>query len=70
MEKVENPSWWKMIVFFDIFEDEKVLGAGRRSLAYSIEYRNPERTLTDDEVNAMQEKIRQALSKQDGVELR
>ena len=58
------------IQIFDIFEDEKVLGKGRRSLAYSIEFRNPEKTLTDDEVNAMQEKIRQILAKQEGVELR
>ena len=58
------------VQIFDIFEDEKVLGKGRRSLAYSIEFRNPEKTLTDEEANELQEKIRQALAKQEGVELR
>ena len=41
LEKVE---------LFDIFADEKVLGAGRHSMSYSLTFCNPERTLTDDEV--------------------
>ena len=57
------------VQLFDIFEDEKVLGKGRRSMAYNITFRNPERTITDEEGNAMQEKIRQALAGL-GVELR
>lgn len=58
------------IELFDIFEDEKILGAGKRSMSYSITFRNPNRTLTDDEGNTMQEKIRKALSSKLGVELR
>ncbi len=58
------------IQLFDIFEDEKVLGKGRRSLAYNITFRNPERTMTDDEGNALQEQIRKALAAIPGVELR
>ena len=53
-----------------VYEDEKVLGKGKRSMAYTIMYRHPERTLTDDEVNKIQEKIRQELAQKLGVELR
>jgi phenylalanyl-tRNA synthetase beta subunit len=39
-------------------------------MAYTIMYRHPERTLTDDEVNKIQEKIRKELSAKLNVELR
>ncbi|MBP5640879.1 MAG: hypothetical protein J6X55_15465, partial [Victivallales bacterium] len=58
------------VELFDIFEDEKVLGSGKRSMSYSVTFRNAERTLTDDEANAMQEKIRKTLADKLGVELR
>ncbi|MFA6931270.1 MAG: hypothetical protein WCT05_13175, partial [Lentisphaeria bacterium] len=61
LEKVE---------LFDIFEDEKVLGAGRRSMAYSLTFCNPERTMTDEEVNKLQERIRKVLVQELNVELR
>jgi len=48
------------IELFDIFQSEK-LGKGRRSLAYALEFRSPDRTLTDAEVNAAFVKIVQAL---------
>ena len=54
---------------FDIYEG-KAIGAGRRSLAYTLEYRSTERTLRDDEVNKMNEKVREALKAKLGVELR
>ena len=54
---------------FDIYEG-KSIGAGRRSLAYTLEYRSAERTLRDDEVNKMNEKVREALKAKLGVELR
>ncbi len=55
---------------FDLFEDAKVLGEGKRSMAYTITYQDPAKTLTDDEVNQLQEKLRQGLVKKLGVELR
>ncbi len=45
----------------DIYRDAKVLGDGRKSMVYTITYRASDRTLTDDEVNVQQEKIRHAL---------
>ena len=47
------------MALFDLFEDEKVLGAGKRSMAYTITYQDPTKTLTDDEVNQLQERLRQ-----------
>lgn len=55
---------------FDVYEDEKVLGAGRRSMAYSFTFRSRERTLTDAEVNNAYEKLRKQLAEGLGVELR
>jgi phenylalanyl-tRNA synthetase beta chain len=37
---------------FDLYRDEKRLGAGKKSLAFSLEFRAADRTLTDDEVDA------------------
>lgn len=57
------------VTLFDIFKP-KTLGDAKRSLAYSLEFRSPERTLTDDEVNAAFDKILAALKKLPGVEVR
>jgi phenylalanyl-tRNA synthetase alpha chain len=43
---------------------------GRQSLCYRITYRSLEKTLTNEEANAMHEKIRQELVARFGVELR
>ncbi len=58
------------VELFDLFEDAKVLGEGKRSLAYTVTYQDPARTLTDDEVNQLQEQLRAGLVKKLGVELR
>jgi phenylalanyl-tRNA synthetase beta chain len=44
--------------------------AGKKSLAYSIAYRAPNRTLTDDEVNAMHDQLVAQLVRQLPVEVR
>jgi phenylalanyl-tRNA synthetase alpha chain len=43
---------------------------GRKSLCYRINYRSLERTLTNDETNAMHERLRTLLVDRLGVELR
>ena len=37
---------------FDLYKDDQRLGAGKKSLAFSLEFRALDRTLTDDEVDA------------------
>lgn len=43
---------------------------GRRSLCYRVNYRSLERTLRGEEVNGLHERVREALVKELGVELR
>ena len=40
------------VELFDVYRGEE-LGAGRKSLAFSVVYRAPDRTLTDEEVDAL-----------------
>ena len=46
------------------------IAQGKKSLAYSVAYRAPDRTLTDEEVNALQDQLMAALEKQFRVEHR
>ncbi len=60
LEKVE---------IFDEFRDEHI-GGGKRSLAYTLTFRSQDRTLTDAEVNASHEKVREKLKSELHAELR
>ncbi|MEW5725121.1 MAG: phenylalanine--tRNA ligase subunit beta [Thermodesulfobacteriota bacterium] len=44
------------VFLFDVYEGRQV-AAGRRSLAFRLVYRSLERTLTDEEVNAMHQRV-------------
>ena len=55
---------------FDIFIDDDLKKQQKKSMAYSLSFRNRERTLTDNEVNAAVEKIRARLAAELKVELR
>ena len=57
------------VSLFDIFKP-KSNDAAKRSLAYSLEFRSPDRTLTDDEVNAACANAMAALKRLPGVEVR
>jgi phenylalanyl-tRNA synthetase alpha chain len=46
------------VKLMDSFEDEKKFGKDKKSYTFRIVYRSPERTLTNEEVNKIQEKIR------------
>jgi phenylalanyl-tRNA synthetase beta chain len=63
--KKARPANLEKFELFDVFRGQNV-PAGQKSLAYAFTYRNPERTLTDAEVNAAHEKLigqfKQALS--------
>ena len=54
---------------FDIFKS-KELKDGRRSLAYELEFRSAERTLTDVEVGKTFQRIVEALRSTAGIEVR
>jgi phenylalanyl-tRNA synthetase beta chain len=54
---------------FDVYVGEQV-PRGKKSLAFRITYRSLERTLTDDEVNKVQQQILDRLAKELGATLR
>lgn len=54
---------------FDVYRGEQ-LGEGKKSLAYSLVYQHPEKTLTDNEVAAIRDKIVKRLEKELGAKLR
>ena len=54
---------------FDVYRGAQV-GEGRSSLALRLEFRAPDRTLTDEDVAQRREKIVAALGEQVGGELR
>ena len=54
---------------FDVYQGSQV-GAGRRSLAWSLTFQNPQRTLTDQEVNEQHARIVEEISRRFGAEIR
>jgi phenylalanyl-tRNA synthetase beta chain len=60
------------IELFDLFSGKEAasLGAGKKSLAYTLTYRDKTRTLTNDEISVVHAKIRERLQRELGVELR
>jgi phenylalanyl-tRNA synthetase beta chain len=54
---------------FDVFENEK-LGAGKKSMAMSLVFQDPEKTLTDAEIEAMMARITGIFQKQFHAEVR
>lgn len=54
---------------FDLYEG-KGIEDGKKSLALSVRLQAMDRTLTDDEINAVADKVVQAVSKATGGQLR
>jgi phenylalanyl-tRNA synthetase beta chain len=57
------------LVLFDLYRSEQI-GKGKKSLAYQLTYQHPDRTLTDDEVAKLRERIVQRLEQELGAQLR
>ncbi|NLY74918.1 MAG: phenylalanine--tRNA ligase subunit beta [Firmicutes bacterium] len=57
------------VELFDVYQGDQV-GPGQRSLAFSITYRSPEKTLNDQEVNEIQAKMLQRIKEQFGAVVR
>jgi phenylalanyl-tRNA synthetase beta chain len=66
---VSSFSLVKQVTVFDVYSGEPV-PAGQKSLAYRITYLSPGHTLTDEEVNRIQQQILKRLSKELGATLR
>jgi phenylalanyl-tRNA synthetase beta chain len=60
------------VKLFDVFggEQAKNFGAGKKSMAYALTYRDKTRTLTNEEITVVHAKIRERLQRELGVELR
>ena len=60
------------VELFDVFSgsEGQGFGAGKKSLAYALTYRDKTRTLTNDEITVVHAKIRERLQRELGVELR
>jgi phenylalanyl-tRNA synthetase beta chain len=54
---------------FDVYHGEQV-GAGQKSLAYSLTYQAPDKTMTDTEAAAIRNKIVKRLEQEVGARLR
>ncbi|OES44179.1 phenylalanine--tRNA ligase subunit beta [Domibacillus iocasae] len=54
---------------FDVYEGDR-MEAGKKSVAFALTYVNPDKTLTDDEVTAVHEKVLAALKEKANAELR
>jgi phenylalanyl-tRNA synthetase beta chain len=54
---------------FDVFRSD-ALGTGRRSVAFALRYRAPDRTLTDEEVARVRQQAIDAVVREHGAELR
>jgi len=57
------------LTLFDVYEGPQV-GPGRRSLAYRLAFRAPDRTLTDADVNKVRAKIVKGLEREVGATIR
>ena len=57
------------VELFDIFRGRGI-GAGKKSLAYSLVYRSSERTLTDEEANRFHEQVGEALKRELHAQIR
>ena len=59
----------KSVDVFDLYKGRQIQ-EGKKSLAYTIEYRSDERTLNDKEVNDTHKKVQDALTKRLGAQIR
>lgn len=59
----------KDVYVFDLYEGER-MEAGKKSIAFSLKYFDPERTLTDEDVTKTHEKVLKAVEEQAGAVLR
>ena len=62
--------WLESVDLFDVYQDAALKTSGEKSLAYSLVFRSPEATLTDEQVNEAFDRIVGALGARLGARLR
>lgn len=55
---------------FDVYRDEERVGSGKKSMAYALTYRAPDRTLTSEEVEKAHERLVKKVCGATGAEVR
>lgn len=65
----KSPKELTSVDLFDIYSSKEI-GAGFKSMAYSLKYQSLDRTLTDDEVNRLHEAVKTQLKNELQVEIR
>lgn len=65
----KSKKWLEEAKLFDIYRDEKI-GTGKKSIAYSLIFRDKNKTLSDEEINNIMEGIIAELEKTLGATLR
>ncbi|MDB6147569.1 MAG: pheT, partial [Spartobacteria bacterium] len=70
--RAAGESLLQSVELFDLFggEETSQIGAGKKSLAYTLTYRDKNRTLTSEEVTAAHARIRERLQSELGAEVR
>ena len=58
------------VQLFDVYRDEERIGAGKKSMAYSLTYRAADRTLTSEEVDKAHDRLGKKVSNATGAEQR
>lgn len=67
--KANGGKWLQSVRLFDLYQGENI-EAGKKSLAYSLSYLNPEATLKEEEVSSDFEQVKQALISEFKAEIR
>jgi phenylalanyl-tRNA synthetase beta chain len=57
------------VVLFDVYRGEQI-GAGKKSLAYSLTFQAPDRTLTSEEATRERDRILSRLERAFGAQMR
>ncbi len=73
MEQVMTSAGGKQLEsvrLFDVYRDEVRVGAGKKSMAFTLTYRSPERTLTSEEIDKAHSKLVKKVCGATGAEVR
>ena len=66
----EGGKWLESVNLFDVYQDVALMASGEKSLAYSLVFRHPGATLTDEQVSEAFDGIVGALGARLGARLR